>query len=57
VVEQTECLKSWIRQVIKSSGFTTVNVAVKTLNIEEGLGTARGNDIGNNQAVDEEYKV
>ena len=54
VVEQTECLKSWIRQVIKSGSFTTVDVTVEALNVEEGLSTARGNDIGNKQAVDKE---
>lgn len=52
-----ECLKSWIRQVIKSGSFTTVNVAIKTLNIKEGFSIAQGNDIGNNQVVDKEYKV
>lgn len=29
VVEQTECLKSWIRQVVKAGGFMTVDVATE----------------------------
>ena len=46
VVEQTECLKSWIRQVVKVGSFIIVNVATKVLNIK-GLDKAEGN-IANN---------
>lgn len=57
VVEQTECLKSWIREVIKSGGFASEEVAAEVINIEgESLGNPQDDDIGNNQVVDEEYK-
>ena len=36
-MEQTKYLKSWIRQVVKTSGFITVDIAIKVLTIEEGL--------------------
>ena len=29
VVEQSECLKSWLRQIIKSGGFATVDVILR----------------------------
>jgi hypothetical protein len=53
VVEETECLKSWIRQVIKSGGFTMVDVALEALDIEKGLDKAQDDDMGNNEAADE----
>ena len=57
VVEQTECLKSWIREVIKSSGFALEEVAAKVINIKgELLGNLQDDNIGNNQVVDKEYK-
>ena len=37
VVKQTKYLKSWIYWVVKTGGFTTVNIAIKVLNIKEGL--------------------
>ena len=46
VVEQTECLKSWIYQVVKAGGFMTVNIATKVLNIK-GLDKAEGNTVNN----------
>ena len=49
VVEQTECLKSWIWEVIKSKGFTSKKVAAKVLNIKGNpLGNPRDNNISNN---------
>jgi len=57
VVEQTECLKSWIREVIKSGGFASEEVAAEVINIEgESLGNPQDDDIDNDQAVDEEYE-
>ena len=53
VVEQTECLKSWIREVVKSGGFTSINVAVQVLNIEEGVNRVQEDNSGNNKAADE----
>jgi len=52
VVEQTECLKSWIREVVKSGGFTTADIALNMEAIEKGLNWAQDNDFGNNKAVD-----
>jgi len=42
-----ECLKSWVREVIKSSGFVSVEVVVKVLNIKGGVGNTGSNNIGN----------
>jgi len=53
VVEQTECLKSWIREVVKSGGFTTADIALNVEAIEKGLDRAQDNDLGNNKAADE----
>ena len=47
VVEQSECLKSWLRQIIKSGGFATVDIAVKVINLEESNKTING-DAGSN---------
>jgi hypothetical protein len=47
VVEQTECLKSWIREVIKSGGFISEEVAAKVLNIKGELDNRQDN-ISNN---------
>ena len=52
VVEQTECLKSWIREVVKSGGFTTADIALNVEAIKKGLNRARDNDLGNNKAAD-----
>jgi len=46
VVEQTECLKSWIRQVVKAGSFITINVAAEVLDIE-GLDKVEGNTVDN----------
>jgi len=54
VVEQTEYLKSWVREVVKSGGFVSAEVAAKVLNIEEGVGNTGSNNIGNSQVLDEE---
>jgi len=54
VVEQTECLKSWVREVIKSGSFVSAEVAAKVLNIEGGVGNTGSNNIGNSQVLDEE---
>ena len=56
VVEQMECLKSWIREVVKSGGFASEEVAAEVLNIEGELDNRQDNNIGNNQVVDEEYE-
>ena len=53
VVEQTKCLKSWICEVIKSEGFTLINVAVQVLNIKKGVNWAQEDNLGNNKAADE----
>ena len=53
VVEQTECLKSWIREVVKSGGFTTADIALNVEAIKKGLDRAQDNDSGNNKAADE----
>ncbi|OCK94213.1 uncharacterized protein K441DRAFT_721459, partial [Cenococcum geophilum 1.58] len=37
VVEQTECLKSWIWEVVKLGGFTTADIALNMEAIEKGL--------------------
>ena len=34
-MEQSEYLKSWLWQIIKSGGFITVDVAVEVINLEE----------------------
>jgi len=54
VVEQTECLKSWVREVVKSGGFVSAEVAAEVLNIEGGVGNTGSNNIGNSQVLDEE---
>jgi len=51
-VEQTECLKSWIRKVVKLGGFTTADIALNVEAIKKGLDQAQDNDLGNNKAVD-----
>ena len=56
VIEQTECLKSWIREIVKSGGFASEEVAAEVLNIEGELDNQQDNNIGNNQVVDEEYE-
>lgn len=53
VVEQTECLKSWIRQVVKMGGFASVDVAAEVLSIEEMLEKTTGDDRGNYNEEDE----
>ena len=54
VVEQMECLKSWVCKVIKSGGFVSAEVAAEVLNIEGGVGNTGSNNIGNSQVLDEE---
>jgi hypothetical protein len=54
VVEQMECLKSWVREVVKSGSFVSAEMAVDVLNIEGGVGITGSNNIGNGQALDEE---
>ena len=54
VVEQTECLKSWVREVVKSGGFVSAEVAAEVLNIEGGVDNTGSNNIGNSQVLDEE---
>ena len=54
VVEQTECLKSWVREVVKSGSFILVEVAAKVLNIKGGVGNTGSNNIGNSQVLDKE---
>ena len=57
VVEQTECLKNWIRKVIESGGFVLKEVAAEVVNIKgKSLDNPQDNDIGNNQVVDKEYE-
>ena len=51
-MEQTEYLKSWIREVVKSGGFMLIDVAVKVLDIEEGVDQAQEDNLGNNKAAD-----
>ena len=41
-MEQTECLKSWIRQVVKAGGFITIDIAAEVLGIK-GLDKVEGN--------------
>ena len=54
IVEQSECLKSWLRQIIKSGGFATVDVAVEVVNLEESnktmSGDAGSSAMGNKEA-------
>ena len=52
VVEQTEYLKSWIREVVKSGGFTTADITLNIEAIKKGLNQAQDNNLGNNKAVD-----
>ena len=53
MVEQTECLKSWIRKVVKLGGFTTADIALNVEAIKKGFNQAQDNDLGNNKAADE----
>ena len=54
VVEQSERLKSWLRQIIKSGGFATVDVAVEVINLKESNktmgGDAGSSAVGNKKA-------
>ena len=54
VVEQSEYLKSWLWQIVKSEGFATVDVAVEVINLEESdktiSGNAGSNVMGNKEA-------
>ena len=56
VVEQSECLKSWLRQIIKSGDFATVDIAVEVINLEESnktmSGDAGSNAVGNKEAYE-----
>ena len=54
VVEQTECLKSWVREVVKSGGFVSAEVAAEVLNIDGGVGNTGSNNMGNSQMLDED---
>ena len=57
VVKQTECLKSQIREIIKSGGFALEEVAAEVINIKgESLGNLQDDNIGNNEVVDKEYE-
>ena len=49
-----ECLKSWVREVVKSGSFLSAEIAVDVLNIEGGVGNTGSNNIGNSQALDKE---
>jgi hypothetical protein len=49
-----ECLKSWVREVVKSGSFVLVEMVVDVLNIKGGVGNTGSNNIGNSQALDEE---
>lgn len=51
MVEQTEC---WIREVVKSSSFTSPEVVAEFLNIEEGLGDTGDSNINNIQVLNKE---
>ena len=46
VVEQSKCLKSWLRQIVKSGGFATVDVAVEVINLEGSIDTTTSRDTG-----------
>jgi len=48
VVEQSECLKSWLRQIVKSGGFATVDVAVEVINLEGSIDKTTSCDMGRN---------
>jgi hAT family C-terminal dimerisation region len=37
VVEQSKCLKGWLRQIVKSGGFATVDVAVEVINLKGSI--------------------
>ena len=54
IVEQMECLKSWVHKVIKSGGFVSAEVAAEVLNIEGGVGNTGSNNVGNSQVLDKE---
>jgi len=47
-------LKSWVRKVVKFSGFVSAEVAAKILNIKRGVGNTGSNNIGNSQLLNEE---
>ena len=40
----SECLKSWLRQIAKSGGFATVDVAVEAVNLEESIDKTTSGD-------------
>ena len=42
-VEQSECLKSWLQQIIKSGGFATADVAIKAINLKGSIDKTSGN--------------
>jgi hypothetical protein len=46
VVEQSKCLKSWLRQIVKSGGFATVDVAVKVINLEGSIDKTTSRNTG-----------
>ena len=48
VVEQSKCLKSWLRQIVKSGGFATVDVAVEAINLEKSIDKTTSSDAGRN---------
>ena len=49
MVEQSECLKSWLRQIVKSGGFATVDVAVKAINLEGTINKTTSGNTGRNK--------
>jgi len=51
---QAECLKSWLRQIVKSGGFATVDVAVEAINLEESIDKTTSGDAGRNTVSDKE---
>ena len=54
VVEQSECLKSWLRQIIKLGGFAMVDVAVEAINLKESIGKMTSGDAGRNTVRNKE---
>jgi len=54
VVEQSECLKSWLRQIVKSGGFATVDIAVEAINLEESINKTTSGNAGRNTVSNEE---
>jgi len=48
VIEQSECLKSWLRQIVKSGGFVTVDVAVEAINLKGFIDKTTSRDMGRN---------